>query len=117
MTQNTYMFAKRVSSDFHLFVRIGTTDCKIGELNDCGIVHVFSSLDDELDDMVNDKLEGDMSIRQMLVVVRATYEAKWVRDCAEARAEAYAERAWLRAAEECPEHREEMEREDAMGYT
>lgn len=90
-------FAKRVGSDFTLFVRCEGYASKIGRLADCEVTHIFESDDEELVDYV--RLEGDMSIREMLVQVRLGYVALQARHTSEAKAEMYAEGAWLRQAE------------------
>ena len=69
----TKMVAKRVGPDFHLF----TDGMKVpfGKLVDCELCHIFESDDERLDYEVDAKLEGDMSLREMLDVVRKAYEA------------------------------------------
>lgn len=89
------MIARRQGSDFELFA----DGFKIGRLADCEVCHVFESDDEEIEDYIANRIEGDMSVREMLAAVRAGYEA-FDRDQASlAKAEAYAESAWLRHAE------------------
>lgn len=87
--------ARREGSDFRLFV----DGVEFGRLADCEVCHIFESDDEELDGYIADRIEGDMSVREMLAEVRAGYEA-WDRDqAAIAKAELYAENAWLRHSE------------------
>lgn len=113
------MFAKRAGvSDFLLYVRdAGGLAIRIGRLADCEVCHVFTDADEELADLVNDKMEGDMSPRERFAVVREVYTAWTAGHAAEHAAELATERAMWNALETNDEHRAEMEWQDAMGYT
>lgn len=89
------LVARRDGSDLVLFA----DGFRFGRLADCEVCHVFESNDEELEGFVAHRIEGDMSVREMLAEVRAGYEAYSAFVQAEAKAEAYAEGAWLRHAE------------------
>lgn len=72
---------------------------QFGRLANCEFCHVFESDDEELAERVSDGIEGDMSVREMLAVIRAAYERLDLDREAESAAEHYAENAWLRHAE------------------
>ena len=99
----------RDTGDVHLFC----DGARFGRLANCEVAHVFVSDDDELDDQVNLQIEGDMSLRERLAIVRRCYEHLAESRRSENEAERLAEDAWLRAAEYGPEALAEMEREDA----
>lgn len=89
------MIAKRNGSDFEIFAN----GSKIGRLADCEVCHVFQSDDEEIEGYIVHRIEGDMSVREMLAEIRKGYEA-FDRDQASiAKAEFDAENAWLRHAE------------------
>lgn len=63
--------ARRVgTSDFSLFV----DGREFARLVDCERGYVFLSNDEELKERVDGQIEADMSVREMLAVVRSTYE-------------------------------------------
>ena len=91
----TNMIAKRNGSDFRLFA----DGFEIGRLADCEVCHIFESDDEEIEGYIAHRIEGDMSLTEMLASVRAGYEA-FNRDQASlAKAEQDAENGWLRHAE------------------
>lgn len=85
---------------------------EFGSLEDCEVCWIFCSEDDELAEIVNDALAGDMSPSEMLPVVKRIYLSVWTGRRTEHQAELSAEGAWLRRAEHDPEACEEMARED-----
>lgn len=86
-----------------------------GSLKDCEVTWLFECDDEMLEAAVNDKLEGDMSVSEMLAVAKAAYLGILEYEAEVSKAEAHAEGAYLRAAEYDPEALAEMEMEDAMG--
>ena len=70
MTKVLNLIARRDGTDFLLF-RDGE---KFGRLADCEICHVFLSDSNILDELVQARISGDMSIREMLAVVRQAVE-------------------------------------------
>jgi hypothetical protein len=104
----TKFVARRAGSDFNLFA----DGVRFGRLVDCEITHVFVSDDERTADYIAHRLEGDMSIREMLAEVRAGYEAMKADDAAEAAHDMACEGAWLRAAEYDPEALAEMDADD-----
>lgn len=103
--------AARSGSDFVLKV----DGMVFGKLIDCEVAHIFESPDEDLNDLVCRNLAGDMSLREMLDVIKAAYNYRADSEASEAAAEIYAENAWLRAAEYDPEAQDEMYRDDMMG--
>ena len=104
----TNFVAKRRTGALDLFA----DGFHFGSLVDCEVCHLFESSDEELVEMVNHNLEGDMSVREMLAVAKAAYLAQCANDAAIHRAESAAEGAWLRAAEYDAEAQYEMDRDD-----
>lgn len=89
------MVAKRNGPDFELFA----DGFFIGKLVDCEVCFVFQSEDEELEDRICHRLQGDMSVRELLAEVRAGYEdlSEFIR--LEHEAEMRADEAWVRAYE------------------
>lgn len=87
--------ARRAGPDFLLFAN----GVEFGRLANCEVTFVFVSDDERTADYIAHRLEGDMSIREMLVEVRAGYEAMLADEAAEAAHDMACEGAWLRAAE------------------
>jgi hypothetical protein len=77
--------ARRAGSDFELFC--APSRVPFGKLVDCELCYVFQSDDDRLDDAIAHRLEGDMSLRELLAEVRAGYVAYDAYLAAEAEAE------------------------------
>ena len=94
-------------------VRLLCDGAQFGRFANCEVAHVFVSNDDELADQVSMEIEGDMSLRERLAIVRRCYDHLAESRRRENEAERLAEGAWLRAAEYDPEALAEMEREDA----
>lgn len=109
----TKFIAKRSTGKLELFAN----DFNFGRLSDCEICWIFVSDDQELSEIVNEALSGDMSSTEMLPIVKACY----LRVCADRKAECehdmLCEGAWLRAAEYDPEAFDQMIREDMMGLS
>jgi hypothetical protein len=104
----TKFTAKRDGSDFIL----KADGVVFGRLADCEVTHIFVSEDEQLEQFVGHRIEGDMSVREMLAEVRKGYEAYAADLRAEHESEAWAENAWLRAAEYSPEAYAEMVEQD-----
>lgn len=105
--------AKKVNSDFILKV----DGCEFGRLVDCESIHIFQSSDDMLTEIVNSKMEGDFSLKEMLATAKAGYLA-YVTYCqAEQNAELASERAYYNHVEHDAEAYDEMVRQDMMGLT
>jgi hypothetical protein len=103
--------AQRDGSDFI----VKADGVAFGRLADCEGTHVFVSQDEQLAGYIAHRIEGDMSVREMLAEVRKGYEAFAADLRAEHEAEAWAENAWLRAAEYSPEAYAEMVAQDMAG--
>ena len=86
-----------------------------GSFKDCEVCWIFETDDEILSSAVDAKLEGDMSVMEMLAVAKEAYLGILEYDMQVSQAEANAENAWLRQAEYDPEAQAEMEMEDAMG--
>lgn len=86
-----------------------------GTLVNCEWTFIFESLDTQLQDWVNQKLEGDMSAREMLVVCKECFIALQAQYDGETQAEAASERAYYNTIEYDQEAQDEMYRDDAMG--
>ena len=82
--------AKQVGSDFHLYQP--SMDVPFGKLVDCEVCHIFQSPDQQLEYYVNEALEGDMSIREMLAVIRTEKDELDIQQAAEAKADIETER-------------------------
>ncbi len=105
--------AKRRVGQFELYC----DGFHIGNLNDCEVTWLFEAAGDDevVEQAINDRLEGDMSITEMFAVVRNVYEGflqMWKDECA---AEEASDKAYYNKAEYCAEAQAEMEMEDAMG--
>ena len=104
----TNFIARRSGSDFLLFA----DGYQFGRLANCEVTYVFVSDDERVADYIAHRLEGDMSVRELLAEVRVGYEALLADEAAEAAHDVACEGAWLRAAEHNPEHLAEMEADD-----
>ncbi len=109
----TKFIAKRSTGKLELFA----DDFNFGRLSDCEVCWIFVSNDDELSEVINEAIAGDMSPLEMLPIVKAMYLQVQADRKLEAEHEAYCESAWLRKAEYDPEAYDEMVREDMMGLS
>ena len=109
---NVEMIAKRDGSDFDLFA----DGFKIGRLSDCEVCHIFQTEDEDLDGYVSHRIEGDMSLGEMLKEVRLGYEAYREFCRLEAQAEARSENAYVRMCEDRydPEAQRDLELHDFL---
>ena len=101
----------RETGDFNLF----DNGFKFGRLANCECAYVFLSDDEELEGYVVDRIEGGMSVREMLAAVRVGYDAFCKFNSDVSRAEQAAENAWLHHAERYdPEAQQDLRLHDSL---
>lgn len=111
MTSLFFARPVRETGDYLLFC----DGFQFGRLANCEVAHVFESSDEELTGRVVAALEGNMSLREMLVVIRRAYEAQCEFDRKLAASEHAAENAWLHHAERYdPEAQADLALHDAL---
>lgn len=106
------MIAKRTEENsFEIFA----DGYKIGILSNCEVAHIFLSEDEEIEGYIVHRIEGDMSLREMLREIRAGYESFVADQRSLAEAEMRSENAWLIHAERFdPEAQADLELHDSL---
>ncbi len=91
---------------------------KFGRLYDCENAWLFEADSMELEENVNNRFEGDMTISERLAIIKEEYGFYDDNCRSEAKAEAASERSFYNYIENRnPEAFDEMVRQDMMGYT
>ena len=83
-----------------------------GYLKNCEVCHVFQSECDQLREYIAYRIEGDMSLTEMLAQVRAGYEAYYKDLASEYNLENSADMAVERAFEYSPDLQNEVDADD-----